>query len=118
MKLKIIGGSVCGFSAHGEHDSTDRPLKPCPFCGGSDITLTNTHSPHYNARCEDCSAEGPDGWDYIPEEFQVLIPKMPKKRMSKARTIEIHEAAFQAAIDAWNNRYCDGSGPRDRPMPE
>lgn len=117
MKLKIIGGSVAGYSASGEHEDTDRPLKPCPFCGSEDVTLGNTHTPHYRAQCEDCSAEGPDGWDYIPEEFQALIPKMPKKRMTKSLTMRIHKSAFEAAIDAWNNRFIDGSGPRDRPAP-
>jgi Lar family restriction alleviation protein len=38
--------------------STDLKLKPCPFCGETDIELRDNGEPYY-AYCTSCSCDGP-----------------------------------------------------------
>lgn len=96
MELEIYGGPKHGgWSGHGEYEpGIDTPLRACPFCGGSNVTVTNTHTPYYGAECEDCGAEGPR-----PNTGAAW-----KRGMSKAAAERLHREAFQAAVDAWNER--------------
>ena len=96
MDLELYGGPKHGgWSAHGEHQQgLDTPLRPCPFCGSEDLELSNTHTPYYAARCNECGTEGPtprmgDAWN---------------RRMGRAATERLHREAFQAAVRAWNKR--------------
>lgn len=34
-------------------------LKPCPFCGGSDLTILPNEQDHSHVHCNDCMAKGP-----------------------------------------------------------
>lgn len=86
---------------HGEYEpGVDPALKPCPFCGNTDLTCNNSHTPYYTVICENatdtegCGAEGPrtHRGDY------------QKKRWSKKRVEQLHRDAFQDAIDVWNER--------------
>lgn len=72
--------------------SPDDAVLPCPFCGGSNIELCNTHTPSYWMECQDCEAQahgryGPD-----------LVPR------SHYGSLRQHEAAAESAINAWNRR--------------
>ena len=97
MKIDIYGGpQYGGWSAHGEWEEGDIPLLPCPFCGSTDDTVSNTHTPFYTASCGTCDAEGPR--DYRDGEFWT-------PRVSKDGTERIHRKAFSAAIFAWNRRW-------------
>jgi len=97
MKLRIIGNSSVGFSAHGEWDGNgDLALDSCPFCGSNNLTVENTHTPFYNVTCEDCGADGPDG---VPN------PDYDGKRIrSKVLCGYLHQDAFANAIALWNDR--------------
>lgn len=95
MKLQIFGDEEFGFSAHGEHEEIiDPALKPCPFCGGLEIKVENTHTPYYWAECETCWTEGPR--THIAEGSELVRPR--------SAVAAQHVEAFQAAIDAWNQR--------------
>lgn len=80
------------LSAHGE--STDEELKPCPFCGGENILVENTHTPSYRARCDECGAEG-------PEEAAYCNRPAPTRKIGE----DLHRRAFKAAVEAWNFRH-------------
>lgn len=105
MILQIYGTKEIGFSASGEHEpGIDPALRHCPFCGSSDIELSNTHTPCYTAKCGNCEAEGSDGRMMIDHKLVRQMQRMPMKSMSRKRVKEIHEIAFKAGIDAWNCR--------------
>jgi len=96
MELEIYGGPKCGgWSGHGEYErGTDEPLHACPFCGSANVSVINTHTPYYTAKCRGCGAEGPrtntgDAWN---------------RGMPRDATERLHREAFQAAVDAWNGR--------------
>lgn len=94
MKLKIFGEKG-DWSAHGEHEpGVDPQLMPCPFCGGDEITVSNTHSPYYKAQCEECNAVGPPG----------KVLGAPERLKTKHECKEIHVASFNVAINYWNIR--------------
>lgn len=69
--------------------STD-VLKPCPFCGGTNLALENTHTPCYWIECE-CGAE-----------MHTRVDRSVPDRLYNRRAH--HEKRKQLAIDAWNNR--------------
>lgn len=101
MKLELHGGPRSGgWRGHGEYElGVDPPLLTCPFCGGEEITVENTHTPYYMARCDTCDAEGPGS------DFHGNCPGDKwRPGLSKAKTAEIHRAAFLVAIEAWNER--------------
>lgn len=84
-----VNGSVC---AHGEYEpDTDPPLAPCPFCGGRDVDVVNTHTPCYWVECRNCGAEK-------------HCPGQELRGKSDAAIRKAHTAAFIAAIESWNCR--------------
>jgi glutathione S-transferase len=68
-----------------EYEPTvDPELKPCPFCGGSDLEVANTHTASYWVECM-CGAQ------------RGGTPQNGRSRRS-------HRLAFLDAINAWNER--------------
>jgi Lar family restriction alleviation protein len=64
-------------------------LRACPFCGGSDLALENTHTASYWIACNDCGAQVPGkafGRDLASD----------KLKMSH------HARAKASAINVWN----------------
>lgn len=91
MKLEVFGDDN-HWSAHGEYEpAVDPKLKPCPFCGSTDLDVSNTHTPCYIVSCE-CGAEMTGG---ITESGRIT---------SRKRCIALHEKAQRLAIEAWNRR--------------
>lgn len=67
-------------------------LEPCPFCGSTDITCQNTHTPYYWAECQNCDAQGPtESGGYNGKPFT-----------TKREALRVHAAAFVAAVRGWN----------------
>lgn len=64
-------------------------LKPCPFCGGNELTLTLSEGGFYYLGCADCSA---------------AIPGFAGINDLKVKGAEAHSIAGSAAIEAWNTR--------------
>lgn len=83
-----------GFSAHynEEHTKEDAALKPCPFCGSTELEVTNTHTPCYSVECTTCSAEARGAWSY------------GKRIRSAVNCLRVHRKAFESAVVAWNTR--------------
>ena len=95
MKL-TIWGQKNNYSASGEYEpGIDPTLEPCPFCGSPDITVWNTHSPYYTCRCTLCLVDGPSNF-----EVEGASARLRTKRQCKV----VHEAAFELAIELWNQR--------------
>lgn len=71
--------------AHGD-------LKPCPFCGSTDLEVNNTHTPSYWVECNNCegeiSGEYPADDTFINEEAHTAM----------------HETAIRSAVRWWNTR--------------
>lgn len=55
-------------------------LKPCPFCGGSNL-LTEPYYEESYVHCQDCKTDGPAG-DYA--ECEKLWNKRPREKLSEA----------------------------------
>jgi hypothetical protein len=96
MKLEIYGGPKHGgWSGHGEYEpGIDPRLDACPFCDSDEVDVSNTHTPYYNAECQQCGAEGPrnsvgDAWTHS---------------MSKSNVTTLHRQSFARAINDWNMR--------------
>lgn len=92
--LDIRGDAKNGFSAHynEEHTKQDASLKPCPFCGSTDLELGNTHTPYYSVQCTTCSAEVHGAYSY------------GNRIRSAVNCLRVHRKAFNSAVEAWNNR--------------
>jgi uncharacterized Zn finger protein len=74
-------------SHNGEH------LKPCPFCGGEDLEVCNTHTAKYWVKCEPCGLE--KAGEYVESAEQA---------QTEEQVISAHQEAFQSAVDGWNKR--------------
>jgi Lar family restriction alleviation protein len=70
-------------------------IEPCPFCGGWDLALENTHTASYWVACNDCNAQV-SGEPYGTDRRR---PTMRQHRLAKA-----------SALKAWNRR--DDAYPR------
>lgn len=92
----LRGDNATGWSGHLEStpESVLAFLKDCPFCGGRNLELTNTHTPSYSVECLDCEAEKPCT---NPERG-----KGHPKRMQRA--LECHLLGIESAIAEWNRR--------------
>lgn len=105
MKLEIYGDTNTAFHGHGEYQGgVDKPLRPCPFCGGSNIIVENTHTPCYEAECEECGATGPRGRSSSYSGNHIR---------QRGRCERLHREAFDAAIAGWNGRTNQGDSHRD-----
>ena len=93
---RAVIAEVEQLGRHGEHEpGIDVPLRPCPFCGGTEIVVENTHTPFYTAECLDCNARGPHG---EPTNYN-------GKHIKSARSARRHHReAFDAAVNGWNAR--------------
>jgi len=63
-----------------------KSLPPCPFCGGRELSLENTHTACYHVHCDSCGAEA--GGDYV------YLPNLRRA----------HALAKRRAIAAWRRR--------------
>lgn len=93
MKLTIYGGTKDFpiFKAHGERDTEG--VVACPFCGGVNIEVSNSHTPSYRGECQECGAQGPSN-------------EYPKREAQKSRSgvRRQHQRAFARALELWNLR--------------
>jgi Lar family restriction alleviation protein len=66
-------------------------VRGCPFCGGADIQVYNTHTACYTVTCEGCDAEvhGPQ-----------VAPRTKSHRLTEAH----HREAKDSALAKWNMR--------------
>lgn len=65
-------------------------LKPCPFCGGTELSLENTHTPSYWISCE-CGVE-------------MHGRALGTTATSHEARVRAHQRGKRAAIAAWNSR--------------
>ncbi len=89
-------------------------LKPCPFCGGSNVELSNTHTASFWCECE-CGAqahgeyfEGPqrdDKFSYTPSPGGFAEADLPDMYPE-------YQQAARSAIEAWNRRASLPEEPR------
>lgn len=94
MKIEIYGDSRHGYHGSGESTPEDiARLLPCPFCGGRDLSIVNTHSPAYWVTCVTCNAE---------KHCDNKIRRADQR--TKASAFAAHEAAAERAIAGWNTR--------------
>lgn len=87
-------------------------LAPCPFCGGADIRLHNTHTPKFSVECEDCGAEAHG--EYFPfrgNKEKALFsyehdsePGIPFQTGDISKMPAAYRKAAASAIAAWNRR--------------
>lgn len=82
-------GSDGIYKCHGESDETDN-IPACPFCESEDVENSNTHTPYYSVRCEDCGAEGPTSVLHEDEEVEDSDPDLVLAQHQKAAAHAIH----------------------------
>lgn len=68
-------------------------LSCCPFCCSHDVEPTNTWTPLYSVKCNDCGAEGPQPHTTDRTSF-ATIPAAKRA----------HRRAIEAAVQAWEER--------------
>lgn len=120
-KFQIIEGEALAHHAKPEGSSmttdTDqptaldhlgRPLSPCPFCGGTDLEIANTHTASFWITCQDCDAEAHGGHvDGPRREDKFHYEACPDTSGFDATYGDLYpeyQQAFRAAVDAWNRR--------------
>lgn len=87
-------------------------LEPCPFCGGTDISITadeNQGNKWGSACCFSCSAVGPEvrtGYETYPEASWRAEAAAEWNRRSPSRPLILEEAAKVADVEAkaWSGR--------------
>lgn len=72
----------------------DYTVLDCPFCGGNELEIWNTHTPHYSVRCLCCGAECPSDEDVHGGGNIMNI------RSAKI----LHLKALESAVNNWNKR--------------
>ena len=82
--MKIVTDAD-GVTLHAVQDGVET-LKPCPFCGSTNLGLKNTHTAAYWVECFDCGAQV--SGDSYPDPEQVIS----------------HSRAAASALDYWNRR--------------
>jgi len=38
---------------------SEKNLKPCPFCGSKDVSISHVYGSLYQGYCDNCTGEGP-----------------------------------------------------------
>ncbi len=66
-------------------------VSPCPFCGGDNLDLHNTHTACYTVECISCGAN-------------VTGKSFGTNRRSEDLTLRDHRNAKSSALAAWNRR--------------
>lgn len=87
-------------------------LLPCPFCGGDDLQLGNTHTPKFSVECLSCNAEvGGLYFPYRGKKDNIKFhydPELPALSPFDATELRQMPAAYQkaaaSAVEAWNRR--------------
>lgn len=69
-------------------------LRPCPFCGGSDVVLMHTWTDHYWIECNGCGAHLPDP----------VCGKSGATDRNPGGTRKSHMTSAARAVVAWNTR--------------
>lgn len=85
---KAFGASYKDDGKHSGHT-----LKACPFCGGDDLAVCNTHTATYWVQCNACHAQK-DGEDIESAD----------DAQTKAELVVAHYEAFLSAVLGWNKR--------------
>lgn len=86
----------------------DASLLPCPFCGGNDLEIANTHTASFWVACNDCDAEvhgdyveGPQRDDKF--HYQAF-PDDSRLEASYEDLYPEYQRSFRSAVLAWNTR--------------
>lgn len=98
MKNLEVFGTAGDYSASFEDDGSHNGerLKPCPFCGGEELEVCNTHTASYWVRCEACNID--KGGEYAEEA---------ESAQTEAQIVAAHQKAFHSAVNGWNKRAND-----------
>ncbi|RRW89168.1 Lar family restriction alleviation protein [Pandoraea apista] len=89
-------------------ETFDAALNPCPFCGGDDLEIINTHTASFWVECVDCNARVPGGYVKGPRrDDRFHYEACPDGSRFEATYDELHpeyQKAFRSAVLAWNTR--------------
>lgn len=93
---------------HPAPETIDAALNPCPFCGGDDLEIINTHTPSFWVECVDCNARVPGGYVKGPrrdDRFHYeACPDGSKFEATYDELYPEYQKAFRSAVLAWNTR--------------
>jgi hypothetical protein len=82
-------------------------LLPCPFCGGHNLEIANTHTPSFWVQCNDCEAQVSGGYFKGPQRDTKFSYSDDPQGPYEAGFNDLHpeyKKAALSAIHAWNNR--------------
>lgn len=91
----------------------DATLKPCPFCGGSNLEVSNTHTASFWVACNDCDAQTHGEYFDGPQRNDKFhYENCPDGSSFEATYDDLHpeyQKAFRSAVKAWNTRVASES---------
>lgn len=95
LESRMIYGGDGHFSGHLDFSESDliRTLKPCPFCGSTDLEIVNTHTSSYWVTCQECGVEA-DSYS-VEYEFPFKSPQ---------EVYDAHMESARGGAETWNTR--------------
>lgn len=85
------GSFSASYKDDGKHSG--QTLAACPFCGGDDLSVCNTHTTTYWVQCNACDVQK-DGEDIDTSDAE----------KTGAEMTDDHYKAFLSAVLGWNKR--------------
>lgn len=83
-------------------------LLPCPFCGGTDLELSNTHTPSFRVECHGCEASSHGEYFESPRKrntrFSYSANPQGEFEAAYADLWPEYRQAADSAIARWNSR--------------
>lgn len=95
-------------------------LKPCPFCGSTDIDLSNTHTAAFSVECNDCGAEAHGEYFEGPRAAKhIHYSPFPQSdhEGDYHQLPENYRLAADSAVAAWNRRTSAPAGLSTEDLP-
>lgn len=103
---KYVNSGTEKFEIIGSIPIQKSTLLPCPFCGGTDLIVGNTHTPSFSVDCQECEAQVHGEYFESKEPAYVHYDSDPVSQNTHTpETLPpAYKKAYDSAIQKWNTR--------------